>query len=1429
MLKEQSDLTETQQLLEYVSMMITKMFPDDVLPYPFPSPDGLMAMETQQYETNMAACDAYISKLSKENEDLKTRENDLHSNSNPSNKDERQHENDSLRQEIEELNKKIEFLENGANASQDSSRLQEKFQQLQHHLQEKDVMMENIVQENTDLKTKMSSLEGTVQETQQNFSHNVKKEDIESHTADNKELYAQIETLTRQLTELQTYSENYQTQNQQLSQQLSEMEVQNTATQQELQGHVTSLNQQLQQYQQFTQTRQAESEHLKRLNTAAMAQGPDQEVAMRMELQNQVNVLTNENQHYQSEYENLRQGWMKYQQESNAYIESVQSQYQQLQVQYQQLETNTQQAGAPTTTSITTAGEGGAAISAVAAGEGSSNAQHEKMHNLSLLLTEKAEECVRYQQENDQLKAQLVEIQNDASDMELIREECKQLKTMLMSKEHESRVDETISMLQTECKQLKNMLAAKESEMEHIQKSSVEKDNELSDMELLKEECKQLKLMLVNKEPSAHVQQLEDEKSRLESVLQTKEANLQRMNASLIDMQNSTSDMELLREECSQLKQMLMNQTPVAVEPSSQSQNSADLNDSVRRQLESQLSEKDHELRSKNAVIAELQNTSGDVELLRQQCEQLKTMLSERDQSSSLLLQNNAGMESSNAGMESSFLVQVQQLEEVMKEKDDVITQKNEELYRKDTIIVELQNNTSDMELLHNECRALKEMISGKEKVFAELQNDLDLSNDMIGQRNYELSQKTAEMDELSRQLTELRSVLGDKDREFETLREEMAEAVLQDENIHLLQTEYRNVEEHLKSTQLELQDTQQKLFDVETHCERMKVYEKQYEDLKQTLKEREEELSTLRLQSSESSILESETVALLHQELNQLKSIVYEREQQVNELNNVLEKKNLELQNLSMTYNHTSEMLHNEGHQKNSMHQQFEELTKENNRLAHACQERDRLVQDVSAREGNLRAELDRLSQELSAKNQQNYDQTFDAFKTKNEQLHRNIEELTVQTQTQEQTLNQQYTQINQLQQQIHDSETTKIRLEQERVELENVNGQYVSTISELQTAMRNLQSHLQQMQQNQQNLLQSNSSQQNTSAAEESIEALQNQQQVMDTLIRNLRSLLQLPELVDRDNDVYTSGLSEIIQKVQWLLNDFEQKEAAMNRLQSDSHATIEKYRTELSEKLNTVSEVENKMSSLQTEHAQALQEKDFKNTDLQSQLLEFNELESMYQQKCNECEHLQQQAAVAIPTTEVLQMSSANNHAEYEQLRDELARNSHSLLDKNKECDRLKLNILQLEEKLFTQQQALSQLQNAETQLAQMDQLKSLCQAKDVELQNLQSQLEDSYAMLEGGKKEKQFLDQLVKEKNSIVTEKEELTFQNSQLSSRLKELEVEVTRKEIEAKEIESKTKRELERLRNHLMMVGFFSDVWKIASVIETLLSICFVL
>ncbi|XP_066923570.1 putative leucine-rich repeat-containing protein DDB_G0290503 [Clytia hemisphaerica] len=1216
----------------------------------------------------------------------------------------------------------------------------------------------------------------------------------------------ELEELRDQNNDLQTYNDAFQREVEQLKMKVEELTTSQSNTG-ELQENINTLTQQLQQYQTYSTNLQAENEHLKRLSQAAMAQGSDQEVALRMELQNQINVLTHENQHYQNEYESLRQGWIKNQQETSTYMENLQQQYQLLQTEYQQLQQQQKQAEPTPETSIDPIASSfhvgdSTPMTDFGTAAGNSGQMQEKLHNLSLMMTEKAEECMKLQQENDTIKAKLIEIQNDSSDMELIREECKQLKTMLMSKDHE----DTISNLQLENKQLKQQI-------DQIQRVDLEKDNDLSDMELLREECRQLKLMLVNKDSPAQYQALESENTQLEHSLRAKDDEVSQLNASLIEMQNSVSDMDLVREECKQLKLMLMNQQQQS--PQTQQQQSP-MSEESYKLLEAKLQSKEDELKQKDSIIFEMQNTSGDVELLKQQCEQLKSMLSEKENT---LNESNLSM-INNTEMENSFMVQVKQLEEVMKEKESKIT--------------ELQNTLSDMEYLQNECRVLKEMITEKETMFGELQNDLDLANNVIEQRHNDLSVKNTECKLLRDQLEEMSETMASKESEMVGLREEMSEAVLQDENIHMLQTEYRNVEEQLKSKEKELQETQERLFNAETHCDRLKVYEEQYQGLKDTLKEKDAELSNLQLQSSESSIFESETVTLMQQELNQLKTLLYEKENELEELRSVLEKKNLKIQELMQNrqqikndlmseQNRVRELMDErnkdqEEHQQSSAAGNVDQLESQimyhksmADELAKTNKELSANLKTLESRYHESLAEVDSLKKEndeLIAGQKQLQQALFEAKQSgdsgrsspvsavgggvKFGVLKRKIKELedtNATLQNEILSLKQHGPVVspvtaeltNTSNNSLSDSEYQELLSEKQSLleQFKQMENQLKVTANALQDQTlenQQLQTYIQQSEQNHKEALEQMNSQNNEN--QQSTQSLNQEKQIIDTFVNNLRNLLQMSSTSGQDS---TNEFGEITQQVQQMVYTLQQKD------------------TLLAERSNEVTNLSDQIRAL----GEAKSNYEFRMTDLQSQLLEYQELVTMYKAKCTECENLQSSLQ---QTSSQLQQGSLQTSEESDHLRDELTKNSHSLLAKNRECDDLKLEILKLEEKVFNQEQSLNQVQGVEGLHMKIQELNVLCQRKEQENQQLQSQLEDNQAVFENSKKEKAFIDQLLREKGTLETERNELVFQRDQLTNRLQEQDVELKHNTTNTKEVEVKTKRELERLRNHLMMI-----------------------
>ena len=129
------------------------------------------------------------------------------------------------------------------------------------------------------------------------------------------------------------------------------------------------------------------------------------------------------------------------------------------------------------------------------------------------------------------------------------------------------------------------------------------------------------------------------------------------------------------------------------------------------------------------------------------------------------------------------------------------------------------------------------------------------------------------------------------------TLEERLQETRdAQDNNIHLLQTEYHNIEELMHTRNCEPTDTSERLFKAVTQAERMRTYREQFVQLKSVLSDRETELASLRANASASTLLESDTMTLLHHEANQLKQLLFDRENEVTALKEVLEKRSLEL-----------------------------------------------------------------------------------------------------------------------------------------------------------------------------------------------------------------------------------------------------------------------------------------------------------------------------------------------------------------------------------------------------------------------------------------------------------------------------------------------------------------------------------------------------
>ena len=595
----------------------------------------------------------------------------------------------------------------------------------------------------------------------------------------------------------------------------------------------------------------------------------------------------------------------------------------------------------------------------------------------------------------------------------------------------------------------------------------------------------------------------------------------------------------------------------------------SDYSDNSYKELEAKLKTREDELRHKDSIIYEMQNTSGDVELLRQQCEQLKGMLSERENNSVVANTNNTFNESSvnqnnTSAFDNSFMVQVQQLEEVMKEKDQVISEKELQLKQYLNRITELENSCSDMELLHNECRALKEMIGEKETMFAELQNDLDLANSIVEQRRNETSVKNTENQLLREQIKELSECIASKDVEISNMRDEMQEAMLQDENIHMLQTEYRNVEEQLKGKENELADTQQRLFEIETHYERMKVYEEQYQTLKDTLKEKDAELSTLQLQSSDSSILESETVTLLQQELNQLKSLLYEKENEIVEMNDVLEKKNVEFQDLSNSLNEMRTSLDESKMEKDEIHRQLEQAKTDADKIQKEQRQKTETAPSKSPSESTSNGgggvkfgvlkrkikELEEANLKLQQQQQQKQQQT---------NVDNNTGEMESQVIYYKSMVEEVNSKFYQLKEKFNNAETKCDALTKERDELqllkEGLEDEYKAAADVQNIQIEQLQRNMLQNDEHQQALIERLTAQ--SSENTNSVEGLQQEKHIVDAFVSNMNGLLQISS-VSQDR---TTELTVIMQQVQVLLNTLQQREALLQRMQEDHQSQLER----------------------------------------------------------------------------------------------------------------------------------------------------------------------------------------------------------------------------------------------------------------------------
>lgn len=966
--------------------------------------------------------------------------------------------------------------------------------------------------------------------------------------------------------------------------------------------------------------------------------------------------------------------------------------------------------------------------------------QHqEQLHSLSLMLTEKNEEIDSYREETDQLKSKLLEVENETSDLELIREECKQLKAMLVGKEHQNKIDDTITTLQSESKQLKQLLVSKDSEVQYMQNMVVEKENELSNMELIREECKQLKQMLI-------------ENGQNSPSLFNESVELEAKNAEIIELRNSTSDMELLREECKQLKQMLLNNSKVETPTDDSTNVSTQL-------LEAMLEDRDVQIVQQSAVIADLQNKTSNMDLLQEECQHLKTMLASSGKqtiSSPSQTINSSGSEF----FESSFVLQVQQLEEFVKEKDEELRVKTQEIEFLTAKLLEKENAISDFDLIQNECKMLKEMLKEKEELFIELQNDFDAANDVLQAKNEDFRTKESEYEQ---RLQESFNYINVKDLEISRLTEEVTDNMAQDENLHILQTEYRNVEENLKTTQNELHEVKQLLEErdlefidmkrtltvSENECERLRLYADQHAQMNITLQEKIDEVSCVKLEvetlrTERDSLLNSSqeresNTNLLEEEIDIMKQELRESSEKATKIQNELNKKEMSLNEANVT-----------------VKSQLGEI----DILMLSIDNYSKEIRDKSNKTAQLESELLR-----SKEHQDSLLESIKMYSSKEQELSvcKNCEH----TEKERQMINGIIDNIRNILMSAHMQ--TKERSET-----------IIEQLSFIESSIPTL------------------------------IERIREKDNEITNLINN-RSEMKLGfEQSLQEKSIEIDQLKNMIKESTALLhtqkNSYDLKiHESQNELKNSNVQT-------LNNKLVEINSLKSKLEENTTAFNSQKETYTLKIQDLQSQIIEMSDIQVLYQNKCGEYLQLQdefhQKQKLYKDSISASQMTAnSKTNEELECLRNELERSSHLYLNKNKECDTLKLEVLQLEETVHNLNMSLQQLKGFEETAKTIPTLQLTISNKDEEMNILKSTIEDHEQKLEGSKKQKEILDDLLRSKGQLDKEKEDLLFQNEQKDRLIQEKEVAIRHKDVTIREMESKTKRELERLRGHMIMVS----------------------
>ena len=1037
----------------------------------------------------------------------------------------------------------------------------------------------------------------------------------------------------------------------------------------------------------------------------------------------------------------------------------------------------------------------------------------QQIHQLSLMLTEKSEEFDRLFSEYNNIKSKLLFIENETSDMELIREECKQLKTMLIDKENQSKIDETVSLLQNECQQLKHLLVTYDAENRKLQQLNLEKENELSDMYLLREECKQLKQMLISGCESSTAQKFSStnqDLDYLQSLLQDKDLEIQKQSAVIIDLQNMSSNMEFVQEECKQLKKMLLNTT---VNNEENFQN--------------------------NSLANEEPN---------------------------------------------SFMVQVQQLEEFLHEKEVEIEEKNRQLQKQAKEISSLQDSISNMEFIQVENKSLKKMLSEKEELFAELQNDIDGANLMLQLKNDDIKQREKQFKEMEILLQQTVHSLQLKEQEYGQLQQELNESILQDENIHILQTEYRDVEEKLHATSKELIETQKRLFDVESHLKQMKIYEEQCCELSKDLQLKDEALQHLKMQLSETAILENETITNFQNELIELKRMVLDKEMQLNQLNDTFAAKNVMLQNMNTQYAEASSLINDLTTKVESKEETILQLKVKFSSFDEAYSEKIRRCEVLEASEHKLQEEVDFLKSRLIEQDMVEKKLTLEkvnSMQGEKEVVSENIHSLNITdvNNTQNEIVEVGTSIANEFFSVENSSKCSKcedINLQLMQIykavmdlnflqpqDYENVDA--VSPLNELITAIpdKNIDQGSFEMSAHEKCLHTINELSLKLKFSADNVEKLkemyelkymdlesqileykelesmyQNEYIEKESLQTNYKTkcfeyedLEELYKLKSAECQSLEATITKYCSDLNIVRSQYEEKCHECMLLKEKLNIQKREYLVEvdcikkshsdslndsleenylLKNEVNKLSQdrhhethlLEDEIALLQSQHIEKLKVYEGQLSEMESLFKE--EMEKVLKKHSTEKDDLVKNYQQQVNDLQKhIQNTNAQKCTECIKLREELQQNTCSSLEKINECEQLRVDILKLEEKLYEAQNTKSQFLDEN----EFNDLKSDAALKDEKIKQLTLTLEDNEARLENARKERILLEDFALQKADLENEKKSWLLEKQLLTQKIQELEVLIKHKEVQHKENEVKITRELERLRNHLIMVS----------------------